>query len=76
MASKIVNRNAMRNMLFRGWNLRCDVRIDDLEKNVFVFSFDEEEDCRKVLGERPWMINGALLLTQEWNQALSPEDVE
>lgn len=76
LASKIVNKGAMRSMLLRGWNLRCDVKIDDLEKNVFVFSFDEEEDCRKVLCERPWMINGALLMIQEWNQALSLDEVE
>lgn len=75
LARKFINRNVMKYMLLKGWNLKNDVNIREVENNIFIFSFDSMDDCYRVMRDRPWLITGALLIMQEWNTMLTLEDL-
>lgn len=75
MSSKAVNRNMMKNMLLKGWNVK-DLKVSELENNIFFFAFSCEKDRSRILRNRPWTVTGILLLVQEWNVLLPICDVQ
>lgn len=75
MSSKSVNKNMMKTMLVKGWSVR-DLKITEMESNIFIFSFRSENDRNRVLRNRPWTVTGILLLIQEWNSFLPINEVK
>lgn len=49
MTAKILNRNTVRNMIQKGWNVTKGFTITEINQNVFLFSFDREEDCARLI---------------------------
>lgn len=75
VADKVLNKNAVRNMIAKAWGLSKGLGIQDMGENCFRFSFDRDEDCRRVLKGRPWMILGNLLVLEVWQSMLTLEEI-
>lgn len=65
MTKRNLNRNTVKSMILKGWNVKKEVKIVDGENGVFLFSFEDNDECARVLRDRPWLILGFLLIVQE-----------
>ncbi|KAF7822884.1 TMV resistance protein N-like [Senna tora] len=63
-AEKQINKNTAFSMIKKGWNLKDEVSIMEVGTNLFLFSFANEDDYRRILKGRPWTILGSLLNIQ------------
>ncbi|KAF7809654.1 reverse transcriptase [Senna tora] len=75
IADKTLNRNAVRSMILKGWNCRGEVVIGEMGVNLFMFTFEKEEDMVRVLKGRPWSIIGFLLNIQSWASMLAFHEI-
>ncbi|XP_030479312.1 uncharacterized protein LOC115696559 [Cannabis sativa] len=53
-------------ILEQRWKLTGHWRFKTLKYGLWAIFFDKEEDCVSILDNRPWIINGRLLIIQEW----------
>lgn len=74
-SAKELNRNVTIEMARKGWSLTRELKVLDLERNVFVFQFTEKQDFLKVLRGRPWSIQSHLLNLQLWEEDMVQEEV-
>lgn len=63
-ASKRLNRQAMTSILTGAWKTRKPLTIAPWNDNVFLFTFEDLEDRKKILAEAPWTVMGNMLLLQ------------
>lgn len=75
MSSKSFNRNALRNLAMKIRNV-SDLKISEMENNLFIFSFGKDVDRRRVLRNRSWTITGILLVIQEWCPMLPINEIQ
>ncbi|KAF7842397.1 TMV resistance protein N-like [Senna tora] len=54
---------------------RKGLNIVEVSQNLFIFTFDREEDCDRVLREGPWAVLGHLLSVKSWSPELALPDV-
>uniref|UniRef100_A0A803PWW7 CCHC-type domain-containing protein n=1 Tax=Cannabis sativa TaxID=3483 RepID=A0A803PWW7_CANSA len=66
---KGVSRSRLRDILNQIWKLKGYWKFKTLKPGVWGIFFDKPEDRVAILRNRPWIINGKLLIIQEW-----PED--
>ncbi|KAL7225941.1 hypothetical protein ACSBR1_021149 [Camellia fascicularis] len=59
---KPLNKQAVTRIILGAWKTRAEVSISPWPKNVFLFSFGNEEDQALVLRNAPWSIMGNLLV--------------
>lgn len=76
VSERSLNRNTMKGMIQKAWNLQKGLGITKVSDSTYRFSFDKEEDYNRVLKRRPWMILGHLLLLDIWKPKLTLEEVE
>ncbi|KAF7815390.1 reverse transcriptase [Senna tora] len=76
VSDKLVNRNTVRNMIQKSWNMVKGLTISEVSQNVFLFSFDEEEDCKRIVREGPWAILGRLLIVKPWSPEIAASDLD
>lgn len=70
------NLNIVKNMIHKAWNMQNGLGISEIGENVYRFSFEKEEDCKRVIRGRPWMILGFLLVLEKWKPKLTMHEVE
>uniref|UniRef100_A0A803Q2M5 Reverse transcriptase n=1 Tax=Cannabis sativa TaxID=3483 RepID=A0A803Q2M5_CANSA len=63
---KGVSRSRLKDILSQIWKLKGYWKFKTLKPGVWGIFFDKEEDCAEVLQNRPWIINGKLLIIKEW----------
>uniref|UniRef100_A0A803QQJ2 DUF4283 domain-containing protein n=1 Tax=Cannabis sativa TaxID=3483 RepID=A0A803QQJ2_CANSA len=63
---KGVSRTRLKDILEQKWKLQGRWRFKTLKPGLWGIFFDKEEDCVSILENRPWLINGKLLIIQEW----------
>lgn len=68
MTKRNLNRNTVRSMILKGWNLKGEVKIVESENGCFLFSFEDVSECARILRDRPWLIMGFLMIVQERRQ--------
>ncbi|KAJ1394180.1 Zinc finger, CCHC-type [Sesbania bispinosa] len=66
VAEKTLNRNVVKEIVSKAWDVKDEVKISDLGPNIYLFTFSEVEKVKKVLEEGPWFIMGHLLSVQYW----------
>ncbi|KAI9084151.1 hypothetical protein K1719_033822 [Acacia pycnantha] len=66
---KNLNRGIVISMIKKGWGLDKDTKIHELpDNNAFLFRFPKQDDYIRILKGRPWLIQGALLNIQHWDE--------
>lgn len=58
--------------LTRKWNLVGKIHGSDLGNDCFQFRFQEEEEMRTVLENRPYQFNRWMVILQQWEPVISP----
>lgn len=48
------------------WKLGNQLKIEKIEENFFKFTFGEKKDRDYIYRNRPWSLNGSLLVLKEW----------
>uniref|UniRef100_A0A803P656 Reverse transcriptase domain-containing protein n=1 Tax=Cannabis sativa TaxID=3483 RepID=A0A803P656_CANSA len=66
---KGVSRSRLREILNQIWKLKGHWKFKTMKPGVWGIFFDQAEDCKEIFRNRPWIINGKLLIIREW-----PED--
>ncbi|KAG5530897.1 hypothetical protein RHGRI_025748 [Rhododendron griersonianum] len=62
LAQKTLNLQGVTNILKSSWKTRADFTIALWSSNVFLFRFEDEEDCNEVLKDGPWSVMNNLLV--------------
>ena len=66
-AEKPVNREAFKTVMSRVWRMTGTVVFKELQDNLWVFEFEEEEDKRRVMVGRPWSFDRQILVLNEFD---------
>ncbi|MDV3166617.1 MAG: DUF4283 domain-containing protein ['Waltheria sp.' little leaf phytoplasma] len=65
--------NMLRDRLRKLWNISQDTyEVTDLDEGYYMVKFEEEEDCKFVLEEGPWMVLGHYLTVRRWRPNFRP----
>jgi hypothetical protein len=51
---KKINKEAFKSVLTRIWHIRGHLFFKEIQDNLWLFEFSDEEDQRRVLEGRPW----------------------
>ena len=65
LTTRGVNIEGLRSMIHQVWRTVRGVRVESLGENVFMFKFALEADKRRVLADRAWHLNKALIVLTE-----------
>jgi hypothetical protein len=74
-SGKRVNREAFQTQLSRIWRLVGTVVFKDLQDNLWLFEFTEEEDKYRVLAGRPWSFDRHILVLNEFDGQCPPSQM-
>jgi hypothetical protein len=61
-AVKRLNKEAFKTLLLRIWRIRGQVFFKEIQENLWLFEFTEEEDRQRVLAGRPWLYDRIILV--------------
>ncbi|KAF7820596.1 TMV resistance protein N-like [Senna tora] len=75
ITEKSLNRNTVKSMIAKGWGISKGLNISEVSQNLFIFSFDKEADCDRVIRDGPWSILGQLLNVKRWSPEIPLSDV-
>lgn len=65
LTSRNVNKESLKVALQQAWQNIREVKVENLEENVFMFKFGAEVDKKRVLINGPWHFNNALIVFTE-----------
>ncbi|KAI7983760.1 hypothetical protein LOK49_LG15G00619 [Camellia lanceoleosa] len=60
LGSKSLNKQAVSSIIHGAWNVRNSFSISPWNDNLFLFTFEDDEDRQWVLEEAPWSVMGNL----------------
>jgi hypothetical protein len=75
-AGKQVNREAFQTVLSRIWRLVGAVVFKELQDNMWLFEFADEDDKNRVLAGRPWSFDRQILVLNEFDGQCPPSQME
>ncbi|KAJ4845317.1 hypothetical protein Tsubulata_034949 [Turnera subulata] len=61
--------SVMQTVIPKIWKPKRHMEVSELKPNVFLFSFEAEQDKLQVLRNGPWSFHGHHLLLKEWGQS-------
>jgi hypothetical protein len=70
--AKRVNKDAFKDVLTRIWRTRRGVIFKELDDNIWLFEFEEEDDMRRVLDGRPWSFDRYIIVLNEFDGRTPP----
>ncbi|KAJ4848523.1 hypothetical protein Tsubulata_051423, partial [Turnera subulata] len=73
-SDKIFSANTFKGHLLRIWQLKGKVRVTK-KHNIYLVSFDYEEDCRKILAGSPWQVGFTHVNFKQWMPHMSLNQV-
>ncbi|KAK1560673.1 hypothetical protein Q3G72_029522 [Acer saccharum] len=65
LSTKLINGKAFMSLIARVWQVRECKEIENVSRNVFTFTFMNEEDKRKVLAGGHWTFDRSLIVLEE-----------
>jgi hypothetical protein len=63
---RIANKEAFKTVLSRIWCLARSMVLKELQDNLWLFEFDEEDDKNRVVAGRPWSFDYHILVLKEF----------
>ncbi|GMY33810.1 Zinc finger, CCHC-type [Fagus crenata] len=72
--SKTANREALCRVMNMLWKPRKSLKVQEIDENLFIFEFTEEQDKARVLGGCPWLFYRYLLLLHEFDGLTPPRE--
>ena len=62
-------------IVLKAWRPSRPVQVKKVERNIFMFTFENEADLTLAFNRRPWTIRGAHLNLKMWNLELSWKEI-
>lgn len=75
IADRPLNKAAIKNMLLKAWGDIEDVQISDVGLNLFLFTFNKEEESQRIFAKAPWFVMNKLISLQRWNAHVSMNEL-
>ncbi|KAJ1382435.1 Zinc knuckle CX2CX4HX4C [Sesbania bispinosa] len=66
VADKALNRNVVKDIVTKAWNMQEDLKIADMGPNTYLFTFARVDQVKRILEEGPGFIMGHLMSLQCW----------
>ncbi|XWS53817.1 hypothetical protein CRYUN_Cryun10bG0032700 [Craigia yunnanensis] len=66
----------MKNVLSNVWKLSSGMVVKEVGNRIFVFQFQENKEKERVLLRQPWSFNKSLLVLQNLEENMKPEEVK
>lgn len=67
LSTRAFRRFTVSEIIGKMWRLETKIFIEKIEENTFKFNFGSKRDKEKIFNNRPWTVNGALLILKEWD---------
>ena len=65
LTSKVVNKDAFRDVMQRIWRVNGGVEIEPIEDNIFEFQFNNIEARQRILSGEQWRFDNAIIIMEE-----------
>lgn len=65
LTTRSFRRYTLAKIINKMWKLEAKVYIEKIEENIFKYNFGNCKDKEKIFQNRPWTVNGALLILKE-----------
>lgn len=75
ISDKVLNKRAVRSILFKMWDRYKGLYITDMGDNKFLFTFPEVCNAEEVLKRGPWFVMNQLLSLQRWGEGIPFNDI-
>lgn len=75
-AEKKINKEAFRTSLARLWRVVNRISFKEIQDNIWIFEFSEEEDKNRVLEGRPWSFERQILVINDFDGQIPPSQME
>ncbi|XP_019165703.1 PREDICTED: uncharacterized protein LOC109161666 [Ipomoea nil] len=75
LTDRILKTEVMKRVMASAWKPLMGIEITDVQPNLFLFTFFDEPDMRRVMEEGPWAFENATLLCQVLNDGDDPLQV-
>lgn len=72
---KRINREAFKSLLLRLWRPVGTVAFQEVQQNLWIFEFSDEEDKRRVMAGRPWLFDRHLLILNNFDGGTPPSQM-
>jgi hypothetical protein len=72
---KKINKEAFKSVLTRIWHIRGHLFFKEIQDNLWLFEFSDEEDQRRVLEGRPWSYDRTLLILNVFDGKIPPSQM-
>ncbi|XP_019160868.1 PREDICTED: uncharacterized protein LOC109157414 [Ipomoea nil] len=75
LTDRILKTKVMKRVMASAWKPLMGIEITDVQPNLFLFTFFDEPDMKRVMDEGPWAFENATLLCQVLNDGEDPLQV-
>ncbi len=76
LSTKTCSRLVVKDIISKVWNTITEVEVSVVDKNIFMFSFNQEVDVRRVWDRRPWSFKGDHVILKKYDPDLSFNEVD
>jgi hypothetical protein len=73
---KKVYKDAFKNMLASIWRIVGTVTFNEVQDNVWLFEFTDEDDKKRVMDGRPWSFDRQILILNDFDGSVLPAQVQ
>lgn len=74
-STKAQNKAATKGIKCKTWSAYKNLQISDLGKNMFLFTFENENDCSEVLNRSPWFFLNHLMCLHYWIPSITADEM-
>lgn len=75
ISSRNFRRYTISEITQKAWKLGKQLQIEKIKENIFKFVFSQKKDRDLIYRNRPWSLNGSLLVLKEWPLDRSIESI-
>lgn len=76
ISQRIINKQAMRDIVLHSWKSIDSLEVEDLGNNAFLFTFSTHTVRDQILSGGPWNVRGQMLILKPWNPNLSIGEID
>jgi hypothetical protein len=73
---KIINKEAFRKVISRFWRTTKEISFKEIQDNLWIFEFSNEEEKKRVMEGRPWAYERQIMILNELEGQVPPSQME
>lgn len=76
LTDKILNKGVVKEILRKAWGELKDLKISDVGQNMFLFTFNSQEEAQQIFCKAPWYVMNKLISLQFWNPQVAMREID